>query len=251
MQQTLLGIPIEQQSRGESLEKIIKYLKSPNNCFHIVSLNPEILVETQKDPLFRKVVATAQMRIIDGSGVFAACKVKGIKCSERFTGVELMEELLKTADKQRLRVMLLGGMPKVAEEVVKCQKLGGSEAIFTATEGIKDKHNPSKDEEVRILAIVAHFRPHIMLVSFGSPFSELWLYNHRKNLNGVLVASVGGAFDYLSGRVTRPSRLAQNLGIEYLVRLVRQPWRWRRQLNLISFVVFTFKEAILFRLQRK
>ncbi len=246
--QTLLNIPLDHMSRSSILEKIVKSLKSPKGFFHIVSLNPEILVETLGNDEFRDIVTAAQIRINDGSGIVLAAKLKGLRHVYRYTGVELMEDLLKLGSKQRLRIMLLGGRPKIAERIVECQIQAGSKAIFSATEGIKDIHNILEAEENDISAIVADFRPHILLVAYGSPFSEIWLYRHRKLLKNVICASVGGSFDYISGNVRRPPSIVRSLGLEYMYRLIMQPWRWRRQMNLLTFVRLSLMEVIRHRL---
>ena len=246
-QNSLLNIPIDPLSRKEVLEKIIKYIKTSRNFLHIVSLNPEILVEATKNPQFKKVVKSAQIRIVDGSGVILASKLIGIQIGERYTGIKLMEDLLKEASHQRLRVMLLGGRPKIAEQIVACQKQAQSKATFFATDGIKDIQNPTAREEKGILFIVADYRPHILLVSFGSPFSELWLYEHRQSLKKIVCASVGGAFDYMAGTTPRAPQFIHQIGLEWLYRLVTQPWRWRRQLKLITFTKEIFKEMIKYR----
>ncbi|PIS09523.1 acetylglucosaminyldiphospho-UDP acetyl-beta-D-mannosaminyltransferase, partial [Candidatus Beckwithbacteria bacterium CG10_big_fil_rev_8_21_14_0_10_34_10] len=49
-------------------------------------------------------------------------------------------------------------------------------------------------------------------------------------------------FDYLSGRIPRAPKWVRNLGLEWLYRLLRQLWRWRRQLALIKFTWLVLKE---------
>jgi len=53
---------------------------------------------------------------------------------------------------------------------------------------------------------------------------------------------VGGAFDYISGKVPRAPRLVQKLGFEWLFRLIRQPWRIKRQLALLEFIFLVLRE---------
>lgn len=248
---TLLGIPINYDSKETILEKILKHLKNPKVFFNIVSLNPEIMVEASRIPEFKKVIEQAQIRINDGVGVVVASSLKGIPRVIRFTGVELTKELLKIADKRRLRVMLLGGMPKVAEKMVDCQKQAGSEAIFTATHGFRNIQSPTTPEINKIISIVTSFKPHIVLMALGSPFSELWLYRHRDVFKGVVCASVGGSFDYFSGTISKPPHIIRSYGLEWLYRLIRQPWRWRRQLKLITFARLVILEAVRFRLNIK
>jgi N-acetylglucosaminyldiphosphoundecaprenol N-acetyl-beta-D-mannosaminyltransferase len=47
---------------------------------------------------------------------------------------------------------------------------------------------------------------------------------------------VGGTFDFIAGRVPRAPLWLQRLGLEWVYRLYREPWRWRRMLRLPRFV---------------
>jgi len=48
---------------------------------------------------------------------------------------------------------------------------------------------------------------------------------------------VGGAFDYLTGRVPRAPAWMRKAGLEWLFRLGRQPWRLRRMAVLPVYAV--------------
>ena len=56
--------------------------------------------------------------------------------------------------------------------------------------------------------------------------------------------STVGTFDYLSGRVPRAPSWIRRAGLEWLYRLVRQPWRWRRQMALPLFVALVARERV-------
>lgn len=241
---TILEIPISDLSKNEVLEKIKKYLVKPTGFFHIVSLNPENMVLTQHNQEFSYVVRESQIKIIDGVGVVVAGRILGVPLGGRVSGVDLMEDLLSMANDRRLRVMLMGGQPKIAEKIANCQGRVFSEVKFTAIQGISDIKHPTIQEEQRIFSIVARYKPQFLFVSFGSPFQELWLYHHRKKLEGLVVMGVGGAFDYLSGNIIRAPRLVRQIGLEWLFRLLRQPWRLKRQMRLFEFLLRIFKERL-------
>jgi N-acetylglucosaminyldiphosphoundecaprenol N-acetyl-beta-D-mannosaminyltransferase len=57
-----------------------------------------------------------------------------------------------------------------------------------------------------------------------------------------IAIGVGGAFDYLSGSVSRAPSWIRSMGFEWLYRLIRQPWRWKRQLALLGFISLVMKE---------
>ncbi|GIW64753.1 MAG: N-acetylmannosaminyltransferase [Patescibacteria group bacterium] len=240
----ILGITIFKQSKKDILEKIKKYIEKPQSFFHIVSLNPENLVIAQENQNFKKVIETAQIKIIDGVGVVIASRILNIGIGERFSGVDLMKELLDLAGKRRLRVLFIGGKPKLAEKLADCYSKKYPKAKFLGVEGIKDIKNPLKKEEKEIFSIVTDLKPHFVFVAFGSPFQELWIERHKKNFDGCLVMGVGGAFDFLGGVVPRAPVFIQKIGLEWLFRLIVQPWRWRRQLRLIRFLYLVIKEKI-------
>lgn len=149
---TLLGINFENNSKQIILEKIKKYLYSSMLFCHIVSLNPENIVISQQNPEFKKVIETAQIIIMDGVGVVVAGQILGIAL-ERVTGVSLMEDLIKLADKRRLRVLLIGGQANLALKLSDCYQRLYPEAKFMGIEGFTDIKNPKKYEEQNILSI--------------------------------------------------------------------------------------------------
>ena len=93
-----------------------------------------------------------------------------------------------------------------------------------------------------ISSIVVGYKPHFVFVAFGSPDQELWIGRHKKILSGRVVIGVGGAFDYLSNNIKRAPVVIQKIGMEWLYRLVIQPWRWKRQLKLIKFVWLVIRQ---------
>ncbi len=239
----ILGIKVYQQSKKEVLEKIIKFIKNKEKFFHIVSLNPENLVIAYRNEKFKEVLNKAQIKIIDGIGVVMAGYFFNLKL-EKLTGVDLMEDLLNLASKMSLRVLFIGGKEKLAESLADCYSQKHPQAKFKGIEGIKNIKNPQKNEEKKIFSIVSLYKPHFVFVAFGSPDQELWIERHKDKFNHCLVMGVGGAFDFLGGRVPRAPVFFRKLGLEWFFRLIIQPWRWKRQLRLIEFVWLVIKEKL-------
>ncbi|MFA5770478.1 MAG: WecB/TagA/CpsF family glycosyltransferase [Patescibacteria group bacterium] len=238
----ILGINITPQSKSSILEKILLYIRKPAGFFHIVSLNPENLVVTTENKSFKRILETAQIKIVDGIGIVLAGRWFGVEVGERVTGVELMEELIKVASNRRLRVLMIGGKEKLALQLAQCYSDQFPEAKFKGLQGIETIQNPKKEEEDKIHSIVTDYRPHIVFVAFGSPYQELWIDRYKKEFTNYVVMGVGGAFDYFSGNINRPSIVIQKLGLEWLYRLIIQPWRWRRQLRLLKFIRLVLQE---------
>ncbi len=236
MKSNIFGIPVDDRSPKLVLEQIKKGLKSRAKFVHVVSLNPENLVVANGDPEFHEIVTEAQIRINDGIGTVLAIQIlNGVKVP-RLTGVDLMQQLVNWSGGESLRVLLIGGKGNLAEVLANCYNQGYSASKFIGVSGYKDIKNPSSEETNHLLSIVADLRPHLIFLAFGSPDQEKWVYRNRASLQGVTCIGVGGAFDFLGGNVKRAPSVIRSLGLEWLFRLIRQPWRWRRQLRLIQFM---------------
>lgn len=238
----ILGITITPESKSSILEKILLYIGKPTGIFHIVSLNPENLIIATEDDSFKRIIKTAQMKIVDGVGIVLAGRWLGIEVGERVTGVGLMEDMVKMASDRRLRVLMIGGKENLALWLSECYSERFSEAKFKGIQGIKNIQKPEVDEEDKIFTIVTAYKPHLIFVAFGSPNQEFWIERHKNEFANCVVMGVGGAFDYLSSNISRSPIFIQKFGLEWLFRLLRQPWRWRRQLRLFKFIKLVLQE---------
>lgn len=227
---------VRNTTRIQVLEEIIENIEADHGFYHVVSINPEILMTATRDPEFLNIVLAAHTTIVDGIGVKIVGLLAGIQVGERYSGVDLMSDMLKVAHTRRLRVLLIGGRSKIAEEVVVRQKESGSRATFVATEGFAQIASPTADEIQEIESIVTDLRPHMVFVAYGSPYQEKWIWANQARLKCVCMG-VGGSFDFLAGSVRRAPIWMRSLGLEWLFRLIIQPWRIGRQTQLVAFVI--------------
>jgi len=201
---------------------------------HVVSLNPENIMAAQTDTTFAKVLATDSMQIIDGTGVLLASRWTGEyqKGWERVTGVDLMDRLIQQHGRsaKKMRICLLGGRGGVASQLAHHYQVRFANLSIDAI----DDADPSDSQ---LAEKVARLSPDLLFVAFGSPIQELWIENHKQLFPHTVCMGVGGAFDMLSGHVRRAPTLIRSFGLEWLYRLITQPWRWRRQLQLLQFIL--------------
>lgn len=242
--QKLLGVDVEFNTANNNLEKILLYLQNPIGFFNIVSLNPENMVVASEDRKFKKILSEGDIKLPDGVGIVWGGFVIGIPVQDRIQGVEFMKDILKLCKKRSLRVLFLGGKGKLAEELAERYHNIYPNSRFKGLEGISNIHTPTKQEIDTIFSIVADYKPQILFVAFGSPYQELWLDEHKDRLQGIVCMGVGGSFDFISGNVTRAPQILQRLGLEWLFRLIIEPWRWKRQLRLIKYVYLVFKQKL-------
>jgi N-acetylglucosaminyldiphosphoundecaprenol N-acetyl-beta-D-mannosaminyltransferase len=237
----VLGLPVHDLTLPELVDRVRLWVRvEPDRLHQVVTLNPEMVMAARRVPAFRAVVEQAEVVTADGVGIVLAARLLGQPLRGRVTGVDLVEALAAAGD-PALALFLLGAAPGVAELAARRVQARYPECRIAGTW----VGSPRQEESGEALARIAAARPAVVLVAYGAPVQELWVARHRRELEqaGVVVAvGVGGAFDYLAGVVPRAPRLLRRLGLEWLYRLIRQPWRWRRQLALPQFAALVLGE---------
>lgn len=241
----LLGIGVTNAKEKEILEYILQSLEKPGEKYYIVTPNPEILVYANRHKGFKKILNNARLALCDGIGVIWAGKILGKKFKERMTGVDFVENVCRRVAKQPITVGFLGGGPKIAERTAEClvSKYPGLKVVFTAAEW------PESQTDLVSITIPYTLYPirsiDILFVAFGFPKQEEWMSENLPKIPIRIAIGVGGAFDYISGQVPRAPIWLRQLGFEWLYRLIRQPWRIKRQFVLLEFVYLILKEKLL------
>lgn len=227
MKKDVLGVKIDDINLDEALEVIKVWLKKPGKYF-IATPNPEFIVAAQKDNQFKGILNKADLAIPDGAGL----KLAGVKNTT--SGTDLMEKLIALSAENGYVISLLGGREEVAEKLKECleQTYQNISIKFAGSGGkIDDQGQQISGERIKIPP------SDILLVGFGHGKQEKWIYKNFKNTPAKIQMGVGGAFDYLTGAIPRAPVWVRRLGLEWLFRLTVQPWRIKRQLALIKYIL--------------
>jgi N-acetylglucosaminyldiphosphoundecaprenol N-acetyl-beta-D-mannosaminyltransferase len=65
----------------------------------------------------------------------------------------------------------------------------------------------------------------LVLVGMGSPRQEQWSWKYLRNCAGATVLTVGGLFDFYSGRIRRAPIFWRDAGMEWVWRMLQEPRR--------------------------
>lgn len=199
----------------------------------ICTVNPEFIMTAQWDTHFAAVLRQAALCVPDGVGVLWAARRQGIVLPERVTGSDGIYRICERAAQCGWRVFLLGAAEGVAQQAAqRLVALYPQLQIVGAYSG-----SPAPTDWPTIAKRLATAQPHILFVAFGHPRQDLWIAEHRHELPGQVALGVGGAFDFVAGVTLRAPRWMQRWGIEWLYRLLQQPWRWRRMIALPLFAL--------------
>ncbi|MBI1806208.1 MAG: WecB/TagA/CpsF family glycosyltransferase [Ignavibacteria bacterium] len=226
----ILGIRVHHVTLDETLS-IIGTMVFSGNRHLVVPLNPELVMTAQNNSAFRDVVNNASLVLPDGVGIVLASWLMGDPLRERVTGIDTVRHLAVLAQRQGLRLFLLGAAPGVAERAaLRLQELHPGLQIAGTYAG-----SPHPDEEREICRRIEEADPQILLVAYGAPRQEIWVARNLSKLKVPVAICVGGTFDFIAGVSPRAPRWLQVFGLEWPYRLIREPRRWRRMLALPLF----------------
>ncbi len=243
----ILGVGINFQNLEEIVSGVEEWLDS-NKQYQITTPNPEQLVLARKDEEFKKILNQADLAIPDGIGIVWAAKFLNKNLDrklKRLAGIDLMIELCKLAAKKNRRIFLLGAQNKIAQKTAEQLRSKYRVEKIKYCGGPSDIKNESEVEKQKIIKKINFFKPDFLFVAYGAPFQEKWIAANLPDLKVRIAMSVGGAFDYISGKVKRAPAWARKIGLEWLWRLINQPWRLKRQLKLINFLFLILQEKRL------
>lgn len=235
----ILGVRVDDITETEVLDRIESFILD-GSPHQIVTVNPEFLVMAQDDRPFRDILNSADLSLADGVGLLWASRLLGKPLRERVAGSDLVYRLAQRAAARGYRLYLLGAAPGI-----------GQKAALSLTERFPGLSiagvypgSPGKEEEEGIVARIRDASPHVLLVAYGAPAQDWWIHRNLERLGVPVSIGVGGALDFVSGRVQRAPHWMRNLGIEWLFRLVQEPWRWRRMLRLPHFAFLVLRQRI-------
>lgn len=253
----IVGIDITNASEEDILKYIGETLQNSSKKISIVTPNPEMIVYAISHSSFATLLNSADISLADGMGVIVAGNILGKSLRERVTGTDLMEKLCAKSIDWVATIGFLGGQDGVADKTAECLitkypglKIGfigrewNDEGFAKAAEMMTryEKNNEWREKKNNVRESSGNNSLDILFVAYGFPKQEEWIAQHLETVNVRLAMGVGGAFDYHSGSVIRAPHLVRVLGFEWLFRLVRQPWRLKRQLALLVFIRLVLRE---------
>ncbi len=232
MKKPLLGVSITIDSKEDILHTIEQYLleKSSKTPFIIVTPNPEQIMLSRQQSTFLTILNHANIAIPDGAGLVWAMRFVNGVTVHRISGVDFVSDFVHLAHKHHMTIGCIGGRNGVAKKALAVLRSSYEELSGWAME----------PEDMSIEKMATHIEnsnTKIVFVGLGAPKQEQYIESLRKKCHHVVLMSVGGSFDIISGNVPRAPGWIQDMGLEWLYRLIREPWRLKRQTRLIAFVV--------------
>ncbi|NEP16395.1 MAG: WecB/TagA/CpsF family glycosyltransferase [Leptolyngbya sp. SIO4C1] len=197
---------------------------------HVVTLNAEMCVQAEQDADLSQIIRQAELVIPDGAGIELYFRWFERQQIKRCPGIELAADLLSQLSSTD-KVVFYGGAPGVTETAARNWQLKAPPLkVAIAQHGFL-----SEVEQQTFQTALQQLQPQVIFVGLGVPRQEFWIAAHRHLCPEAVWIGVGGSFDIWAGLKTRAPRWFCDNHLEWLYRLYKEPWRWRRMLALPKF----------------
>jgi len=227
----VLGLPFDCVSMGQALANIEETIANKHRCF-LSTPNLNFAVQARKDPAFYNSVLNSDMVVADGMPIVWVARLLGIPLKQRVAGSSLFEALANPASEKlpretHLRIFFFGGEGDAAElAAAKIQGVSvGMEACGFLNPGMGSIESMSSAE---IIQQINDSHADFLLVALGAKKGQQWIMHNREKLNVPVISHLGAVINFVAGNIDRAPNSWQNMGLEWLWRIVQEPALFRR-----------------------
>lgn len=270
----ILGVRVHRLKVPAAIRAINDLVADGKNHY-IVTPNPEMVMYARKHEWFRNTLNNADLLLADGVGLRWAAQYlsypkpnipiigelvdllywlgTGISVvlfpttlnvvPERITGADMVWEIAKLCHERDYGVFLLGAGPGVALSAARIMQ-----TLYPRLNVVEVMVGPPYEEPQEVIYRIQQTKPKFLFLAFPAPEQLRWFKEELPKLEGVTAMGIGGALDFIVGGTAMnagidqsPAKRApgwmQAHGLEWLYRLITQPWRKGRIKNAtIDFI---------------
>jgi N-acetylglucosaminyldiphosphoundecaprenol N-acetyl-beta-D-mannosaminyltransferase len=246
----VLGFGVHAGGVDDLISEIAGWIRQGDHCRWLACMNPGSYAIATKHEEFARALGACDWLIPDGIGIVLASMMGQRRIRHRISGADVFERLCqRLSDEGGCRVFFLGATEQTLAEIGRRLSIDYPGLVLAGTHSPPFRETFSQSEVDAMLQAVHRARPDVLWVGMTSPKQDLWIRNNLSNLGVKFAAGIGAVFDFYSGRIPRAGKWVRRLGMEWVVRVLREPRRmWRRPVVAIPvFLSHLLAERLLGR----
>jgi N-acetylglucosaminyldiphosphoundecaprenol N-acetyl-beta-D-mannosaminyltransferase len=220
------GLPVHDLVFDEVVSLIVEWAREGSGGY-INTPNVDHVVRARRDPVFRRAVLEARLRIPDGMGIVYGSRLAGKALRGTVTGRLLPEAVARASADDPIPTALIGGRDDAPAKAAR--RLDALGARMVAAIGPPMGFAVGSAEDLALVERLKSADPRLLYVGFGAPKQEMWMTQHRAALPRTLMLGVGYAIDALGGRTRTAPDWMRRTGMEWAFRLAHDPRRIGRR----------------------
>jgi N-acetylglucosaminyldiphosphoundecaprenol N-acetyl-beta-D-mannosaminyltransferase len=222
----ILGMRVDQVTLDKAVAMINGWAVHRESKYVCVS-NVHMCMEAFDNIQFQRDVNNADLVVPDGKPLAIGLKLLGSNNSGQVRGADLTRLLLEQSKEKNTTVGFYGGTDIALSNIKTMMKQQYSE-VDVGCAISPPFRELTQEEENKYIDIINNSNIQILFVGLGCPKQEKWMAKNRGHINAVMIG-VGAVFDFLGGTKTEAPKWLQNIGMEWIFRLMAEPKRlWKR-----------------------
>lgn len=218
----VIGVPISAVTITSALNYIAD---NPNECCgaYVCASNVHTTVMAREDAHYLRVQSESILSLPDGKPLSVVGRKKAPCLMEKVTGTHFMQAIFTDPRFSGNRHYFYGTGKEDLEFMIAKVRQDYPEMVICG-------YDPSVFRELSDLEVeelagrINTAQADFIWVAIGAPRQEILMHRLKGKVNGLMVG-VGGAFNILAGRVGDAPMWMQNMGLEWLYRLCKEPKR--------------------------
>ena len=224
VKQPLLNTYVNNVSMEEGLAEICNLVDKKKNSY-VVAINVDVVIKIEKDKYLKKITDHADLTLVDGKPLVWIAKWHKNPVKTKISGSDLVPRLCEAAAWRGYKVFILGGAEGVAEKAKRNLENTYKNIDIVGTYAPPFGFEKNETELLKINTMIQKTDPGLIIVCFGCPKQEKWVYENYQKFNGAVCICAGATVDFLAGTVTRAPKWMSEHGFEWLFRLIQEPKR--------------------------
>lgn len=242
----LFGISVDPLTTKQTVELVRKKIvnKVPT---HLLGMNADKINGLGKNKQYDEIVKNADIINADGVSLIMAAKFLNKAIPERVAGIDLMQDLLKMAEKDGFTVYFLGAKHAVVSTLVDKMKEKYPQLQIV---GYRDGYF-GKEEWQSISDELKETQPDLVFIGISSPTKEFLIDYFMKQGGNSVFMGVGGSFDVLSGYIKRAPKWVRRSNMEWMYRFLQEPKRLFKRyfFGNVKFLISMLREKFKWQKQ--
>lgn len=222
--QQLLNTYVNNLDMDETVASIEEIIAADKKGY-VVAVNVDVIVKIEKDPYLKQISDYADLTLVDGKPLVWISKIHKKPVKAKISGSDLVPKLCSVASQKGYSVFILGGKDGVAVQAKSnlIQQFPGINIVGTYAPPLGFEKNNIELEKINNL--ISEVKPNILIVCFGCPKQEKWIYENYQKYDANVSICAGATVDFLAGNIKRAPRWMSEFGLEWFYRFTREPKR--------------------------
>ena len=246
----IVGYQVCDGARADVVNCVTKWVRANDRqCRYFACLNPHAVEVAVGDKIFHNSLNCADFLTADGIGIVYASRILGGNIRDRIAGMDVFLGVNEAMDREGgWSCFFMGSTEETLQKIRQQMARSFPNVEIAGTYSPPFKPEFSEEDNQEIVEAINLCSPDVLWVGLTAPKQEKWIFEQQSELNVNFAGPIGAAFDFFVGNIDRAGSRLQNLGLEWLPRLLQEPRRlWRR--TLISAPKFLLR-TIRYRISR-